>query len=121
MVNITKLYTKPDASGFDAFGRVLSGTLKPGPVHVLGEGYSPDDEEDMATAVIDHIWIYNARYRYAYLLSIHKYLYLKKINVFYLCIYLRIYLSSCRCLSSCDICMYVCMYVLYCMGAFIGL
>lgn len=33
----------------DALGRVLSGSIRPGDsVRVLGEGYSLDDEEDMA-------------------------------------------------------------------------
>ena len=49
MVQITKLYNDDTASQFFAFGRVLSGTLRPGDwVRVLGEGYSLDDEEDMA-------------------------------------------------------------------------
>ncbi|KAK6163347.1 hypothetical protein DH2020_000211 [Rehmannia glutinosa] len=48
MVNITKLYPKSDCSVFDAFGRVYSGEIMTGQtVRVLGEGYSPDDEEDM--------------------------------------------------------------------------
>ena len=32
MVNITKMYHTPDCEAFDAFGRVLSGTLKVGSV-----------------------------------------------------------------------------------------
>ena len=41
MVNLTKMYHKPDCESFDAFGRVLSGTLKVGDeVKVLGEAYS---------------------------------------------------------------------------------
>ena len=43
MVQITKLYHTADASDFDAFGRVMSGTLKPGQwCRVLGE-CSPSD------------------------------------------------------------------------------
>ena len=30
MVNVTKMYHTPDCESFDAFGRVLSGTLKVG-------------------------------------------------------------------------------------------
>ena len=30
MVNVTKMYPRPDASGFDSFGRVFSGQLKVG-------------------------------------------------------------------------------------------
>ena len=64
-VQIVKLYpsTKsPDA--FDAFGRVLSGTLCVNDsVKVLGEAYSPDDEEDCAVKTVSHLWINEARYR----------------------------------------------------------
>jgi len=39
MVNVTKMYPRPDASGFDSFGRVFSGQLKVGDkVSVLREG-----------------------------------------------------------------------------------
>ncbi|EFJ13644.1 hypothetical protein SELMODRAFT_231460 [Selaginella moellendorffii] len=66
MVNITKLYPKSDCSVFDAFGRVLSGTIATGQkLRVLGEGYSPDDEEDMAIKEVTKLWIYQARYRIA--------------------------------------------------------
>ena len=42
---ISKLFPKTDCSAFDAFGRVMAGTLKKGQsVRVLGESYSPDDE-----------------------------------------------------------------------------
>ena len=38
MVNVTKMYHQPDCESFDAFGRVLSGTLKVGQeIKVLGE------------------------------------------------------------------------------------
>jgi 116 kDa U5 small nuclear ribonucleoprotein component len=41
----------------------LSGTLKKGmPVKVLGEGYSPEDEEDMARAVAEDLWIGESRF-----------------------------------------------------------
>lgn len=62
MVNITKLYHTTDAQSFRAFGRVVSGTIRKGmAVKVLGEGYSPEDEEDMAKAIVDDIWISEAR------------------------------------------------------------
>ena len=49
MINVTKLYHTPDCSAFRAVGRVLSGTVHTGDdVKVLGEGYSAEDEEDMA-------------------------------------------------------------------------
>ena len=63
VVHITKLINTPDAQGFNSFGRVMSGTARPGQkVRVLGENYSIDDEEDMATANIDHVWIAESRY-----------------------------------------------------------
>ena len=53
-----------DCSAFDALGRILSGTVKPGDtVRVLGEAYSPEDEEDSTTATITSVWAYQARYR----------------------------------------------------------
>ncbi|KAJ4878900.1 Ribosomal protein S5/Elongation factor G/III/V family protein [Raphanus sativus] len=64
MVNVTKLYPKSDTSVFDVFGRVYSGTLQTGQsVRVLGEGYSPEDEEDMTIKEVTKLWIYQARYR----------------------------------------------------------
>ncbi|KAK4753930.1 hypothetical protein SAY87_002034 [Trapa incisa] len=64
MVNITKLYPKSDCSVFDAFGRVYSGEIQTGQtLRVLGEGYMPDDEEDMTMKEVTKLWIYQARYR----------------------------------------------------------
>eukprot|EP00271_Cylindrocystis_brebissonii_P007357 TRINITY_DN2075_c0_g1_i1.p1 TRINITY_DN2075_c0_g1~~TRINITY_DN2075_c0_g1_i1.p1 ORF type:complete len:1000 (+),score=203.77 TRINITY_DN2075_c0_g1_i1:202-3201(+) len=64
MVHITKLVPKPDCSAFDALGRVMSGTITVGQsLRVLGEGYSPDDEEDMAVKEVTKLWLYQARYR----------------------------------------------------------
>ncbi|PLB33984.1 116 kDa U5 small nuclear ribonucleoprotein component [Aspergillus candidus] len=58
IVHITKLFSTVDASGFNAFGRIMSGTARPGQqVRVLGEGYTPEDEEDMVTATIADTWI----------------------------------------------------------------
>lgn len=63
MVHVSKLYHTTDAQSFRAFGRVMSGTLRKGmEVKVLGEGYSPEDEEDMMKATVDDIWIAEARY-----------------------------------------------------------
>jgi U5 small nuclear ribonucleoprotein component len=62
MVQVVKLYPKQDASAFDAFGRVMSGTLRKGDVvRVLGESYSMDDEEDMAVKQITNLWIFESR------------------------------------------------------------
>lgn len=63
IVHITKQYPKADTSSFDAFGRVMSGTLQTGQrVRVLGEGYTPEDEEDMVTNEVTKLWIYQARW-----------------------------------------------------------
>lgn len=62
VIQVSKLYPSSDAQDFRAFGRVMSGTLKRGQaVKVLGEGYSPDDEEDMVLSVVDNIWISESR------------------------------------------------------------
>ncbi|PWA44852.1 hypothetical protein CTI12_AA522930 [Artemisia annua] len=64
MVNITKLYPKSDCSVFDAFGRVYSGEIHTGQtVRVLGEGYSPDDEEDMTVKEVTKLCVYQSHYR----------------------------------------------------------
>ncbi|CCM03669.1 uncharacterized protein FIBRA_05813 [Fibroporia radiculosa] len=63
MVQITKLYHTTDAQAFRAFGRIICGTLRKGmDVKVLGEGYSPEDEEDMAKTIVEDIWLSEARY-----------------------------------------------------------
>ncbi|RPA94448.1 P-loop containing nucleoside triphosphate hydrolase protein [Choiromyces venosus 120613-1] len=64
VIQITKLYHTSNASDFLSFGRVMSGTVKPGmQVRVLGEGYTLDDEEDMVTATISDCWVGEARYK----------------------------------------------------------
>ncbi|EFI28717.1 u5 small nuclear ribonucleoprotein component [Coprinopsis cinerea okayama7 len=63
MVQVAKLYHTTDAQSFRAYGRVLSGTLRKGqPIKVLGEGYSPEDEEDMMKATVEDLWICESRY-----------------------------------------------------------
>ena len=63
VVQITKLFNDSEASKFNAFGRIMSGTARPGQqVRVLGEGYTLDDEEDMANATIEDVWIGCSRY-----------------------------------------------------------
>lgn len=58
VIHVTKLFNSTDASRFHAFGRIMSGTARPGQqLRVLGEGYSPEDEEDMVTATISDTWI----------------------------------------------------------------
>ncbi|RIA81512.1 P-loop containing nucleoside triphosphate hydrolase protein [Glomus cerebriforme] len=64
MIYVTKLYNSADASTFDAFGRILSGTVRKGQsVRVLGEGYSIEDEEDMTLQEVTDVWIFESRYR----------------------------------------------------------
>merc|ERR1712100_488327 len=64
-VQIVKLYpSAKSGDAFDAFGRVLSGTLRVNDsVKVLGEAYSPDDEEDCSVKTVSQLWINEARYR----------------------------------------------------------
>lgn len=62
-IHVVKLYPSPDASEFRAFGRVMSGTVTAGmEVKVLGEGYSPEDEEDMVTQKVESVLISEAQY-----------------------------------------------------------
>lgn len=63
IVQVTKQYPSQDATTFNAFGLVLSGTLRAGSdVKVLGESYSASDEEDLQVLPISRIWICNSRY-----------------------------------------------------------
>nr|OQO31152.1 hypothetical protein B0A51_01883 [Rachicladosporium sp. CCFEE 5018] len=63
VVQITKLFNTSDARSFNSFGRVMSGTARPGmTVRVLGEDYTLDNEEDMAMAVISDVSTCNSRY-----------------------------------------------------------
>ncbi|EFY87372.1 putative ribosomal elongation factor EF-2 [Metarhizium acridum CQMa 102] len=63
VIHVTKLFNTSDAKSFYSFGRVLSGTARPGmSVRVLGEGYSLDDEEDMTTATLGQVFIGETRY-----------------------------------------------------------
>lgn len=63
VVHVTKLFSSTDATNFHSFGRILSGTVRPGQqVRVLGEGYTPEDEEDQVIATISDTWIAETRY-----------------------------------------------------------
>ena len=63
VIQVTKLFSTPDAARFHSFGRIMSGTVRAGQqVRVLGEGYTIEDEEDMATATIHDTWIACTRY-----------------------------------------------------------
>lgn len=62
MIHVTKLFPTVDAQEFQAFGRVMSGTVKVGmAVKVLGENYSAEDEEDMTTQIIQNVWVGESR------------------------------------------------------------
>lgn len=64
VIQVSKLFHTSDAKDFYSFGRVMSGTVSPGlQVRVLGEGYTLDDEEDMAVATVSDCWVNNTRYR----------------------------------------------------------
>ena len=61
---VGKLFPKPDASAFEAFTRVFSGSVKVGDkIRVLGEAYTPDDEEDSAVAEVTGVSVFMGRYR----------------------------------------------------------
>ena len=63
VVYTSKLFNTADAKSFYTFGRVMSGIARPGTqVRVLGEGYSLEDEEDMAMARISGVFMAESRY-----------------------------------------------------------
>ncbi|KAJ3049957.1 U5 small nuclear ribonucleoprotein component [Rhizophlyctis rosea] len=64
IIHIVKLYNATDMTTFDAFGRVMSGTINVGQkVKVLGEGYTPDDEEDSRVQTVENLSIFESRYK----------------------------------------------------------
>ena len=64
MIQIVKLYNVENVNSFDAYGRVLSGTIKVGQnVRVLGEGYSVEDEEDMSVQQVTGLAIFESQYK----------------------------------------------------------
>mmetsp|Transcript_13620 Transcript_13620/g.25573 ORF Transcript_13620/g.25573 Transcript_13620/m.25573 type:complete len:1048 (+) Transcript_13620:126-3269(+) len=70
MIHVTKLYASHQLRGggtagqsFSAFGRIYSGSVKAGDkVKVLGESYSPEDDEDMAFATVEAVCIPRGRF-----------------------------------------------------------
>lgn len=65
MIQIVKMFNVDDVTKFDVFGRIMSGTIKIGQkVKVLGEGYSPDDEEDMSIQEVTGLAIFESRYAF---------------------------------------------------------
>jgi 116 kDa U5 small nuclear ribonucleoprotein component len=64
MIHCVKMFASSDGLTFSTFGRVYSGTVKSGEqVRVLGEGYSPQDDEDMAVATVEAIAVPRGRHR----------------------------------------------------------
>ncbi|KAJ3343482.1 U5 small nuclear ribonucleoprotein component [Gonapodya sp. JEL0774] len=64
MIHVVKLYSTEDGKRFDAMGRIMSGTVREGmQVKVLGEGYTPDDEEDMTVQTVESVTVGEARYK----------------------------------------------------------
>ncbi|KAJ3158771.1 U5 small nuclear ribonucleoprotein component [Geranomyces michiganensis] len=64
MLHVVKLYNATDMTQFDALGRVMSGTVRVGQqVRVLGEGYTPDDEEDMTIREVTGLSLFESRYK----------------------------------------------------------
>jgi U5 small nuclear ribonucleoprotein component len=62
MIQVVKLYNI-DGVDFETFGRVLSGTIKVGQkVRVLGEGYSTEDDEELAVQKVSGLSVLQARY-----------------------------------------------------------
>ncbi|KAJ1954542.1 hypothetical protein EC988_002376, partial [Linderina pennispora] len=58
VIAVAKQYPSSDASQFFALGRIFSGHVSVGQnVRVLGEGYSPGDDEDMAIATVTDAWV----------------------------------------------------------------
>ncbi|KAJ1342846.1 hypothetical protein BSLG_002505 [Batrachochytrium salamandrivorans] len=57
-------YNADDVTTFDTFGRVMSGTVSTGQrVRILGEGYTPDDDEDSSVQEVAALSIYESRYK----------------------------------------------------------
>jgi 116 kDa U5 small nuclear ribonucleoprotein component len=64
MIHVTKLYNSESYTTFDALGRVMSGKVTVGQkLRVLGEGYTPDDEEDSRNETVTGCFVYESRYR----------------------------------------------------------
>lgn len=65
MINVVKLYSSPDGSKFHALGRIYSGTVQTGQrVRVLGEGFSVDDDEDLAILEVSGLQVSKGRFSF---------------------------------------------------------
>lgn len=64
VAHVAKLMPRPDGSAFDCLARIISGRVKAGDrVRVLGEGYTPEDEEDSSIQIVSAVELLQARYR----------------------------------------------------------
>jgi len=64
VAHVAKLVPSADGTRFDALARVMCGTLRDGAMlQVLGEAYTPDDEEDSQAVTVSGLWVLQARYR----------------------------------------------------------
>lgn len=62
-INVVKMYSNPDATGFVALGRVFCGSVRVGAeVEVLGEAYSADDTEDARVCVVQGVAVPHGRH-----------------------------------------------------------
>ena len=62
VIHCVKNFASADGQTFWTFGRIYSGTVRPAEaVKILGEGYSLEDDEDMAMAVVSGIAIPRGR------------------------------------------------------------
>lgn len=65
MANVTKLYNSPDGNSFFALTRIYSGSLRVGQkIKVLGEGFTEDDDEDMAYVEVSSIQVSVGRFAF---------------------------------------------------------
>jgi len=63
VVHTTKQFPNEDASSFNVFGRVFSGTIEANQrVRILGEKYTLSDEEDSKIMNVGRLWIHEGRY-----------------------------------------------------------
>lgn len=62
VIHCVKNFASADGQTFWTFGRIYSGTVRPAEsVKILGEGYSPEDDEDVAMAIVSGIAIPRGR------------------------------------------------------------